>query len=255
VLADVGFFLDAQLRAAQARGQPSAEAVSFAEHTLESLTRLAAQHRREALVAAVVRSGCSSVRYVEPALYIGVWHLPLEWDDECDQMLVQRLRGTTAIVPAPPYAERMRWLATVEIPCRAASASSSERAMTLRGEWLMQWLRSQDAICKEGREQHNCLRHEDGRFLSTSREASYWSLRFTPDAVGAAQLEADEHLCRAASQLRLTVHVEGSCVREAKAARNAEPPLAALQALAEWGRRASVRVPQYNSKSSDGNAC
>ncbi len=85
--------------------------------------------------------------------------------------------------------------------------------------------------------------------LHTSPASSYWSLRFTPDAAGKAQLKAETELRRAAAQLRLTVHVHDKSVSEARAPSNNMPPLAALQALAEWGKRAGVRVPQYKSSS------
>jgi hypothetical protein len=240
MLSDVGFFLDAQLRAAEASGQPLRSAFSFSGRTLASLTRLAAEHRRDALVAAAAdRSGS----FVDVNDLGGMWRAPLLWDDACDQMLALRCSSMNLAHT------NVRWSAAEQLCCAASHRSCG--STTLRGEWHMQWLSTREAILKEGREQHNCLRHEDMRFVSHSCETSYWSLRFTPDAAGAAELEADEQLRRSAAQLRLTVRLWCAGVVEVKAPHNAKPPRAALKALAQWGRRAEVRVPQYKGDTGD----
>jgi hypothetical protein len=245
VIADLSFFVDAQLRAAEARGQPLRNAFSFSGRTLASMTRLAAQHRREALVnAAVAKVRSDGGAHFDPDKLRGIWRAQLTWDDECDRMLALRCPDSGML----PLGSA-RWPADVQLRgmAAAAAASSQNGVMPLHGEWHMRRLNDAAAICKEGKEQHNCLRH--GAYLSTSRSSSYWSLRFTPDAAGEAQLVADEQLRRSAAQLRLTVHVYDKSVSEARAPSNNMPPLAALQALAEWGRRAGVRVPQYKSSS------
>jgi hypothetical protein len=230
MLADLSFFLDAQMRAAEARRQPLRDAFSFSGRTLASVTSLAAQHRRQTLVDAAP-CGC---RVGTPEDLAGEWrgHV-LPWDEECARMLMLRC-GVMHLLD-------LSWCADVQL----ARAGSSDRSATttLRGEWRMARLSTPDAICKEGREQNNCLHHEDGRFLS--HFSSYWSLRFTPDADAEAQLVTDQELRRSAAQLRLTVELNDESVLQAYASHNAKPPLAALQALAEWGRRASSHVPSY----------
>jgi hypothetical protein len=255
MLADIGFFLHAQLRAAEARGQPLRDAFSFSGRTLASVTRLAAQHRREALVDFYLEcmyGGYDEFYFTGHQKVRGVWREPLAWDDECERMLDdddemederEALRRITAKAPHPG----MHWAAAVEL-----QPTSSDRTATLHGEWCMAQLRSPEAIRKEGREQHNCLRYMHWSTLDISDDSSYWSLRFTPDAAGAAQLKADDELRQAAAQLRLTVHVADGYVAEAQAPDNDPPPLAALKALAEWGHHAGVDVPQYNG-GSDGD--
>jgi hypothetical protein len=73
-LADLGFFLDAQLHAAH----PGAKTFSFSGRTLASLTRLAAEHQREALVAATVAkmSGDGGICFDTNKLR-GLWREPL----------------------------------------------------------------------------------------------------------------------------------------------------------------------------------
>jgi hypothetical protein len=248
VLADVGFFLHSQLRAAEARGQPLTDAFSLSGRTLTSLACLAAQHRRDALVPAaaaiIVRGGS----FVDVGDLAGVWRAPLSWDEGCEQALALRCAGGVLALK-----QESRW--TAPLRYRGKEASGSDRndstVSTLRGEWWMQRLNTSAAICKEGLEQHNCLRREDGRHRSRSRNSSYWSFRFTPDAAGTAQLEADEQLRRSAAQLRLTVHIVGNTVFEALARDNQWPPLAAHNALAAWGQRASVLVPRYYNNDDD----
>jgi hypothetical protein len=244
VLADICFFLDAQLRAAEAPGKPLRDAFSFSGRTLASVTRIAAEHRREALVAAAVTSIRSDGgAHFHPDKLRGLWRAPLTWDAECERMLALRC----------PDAGLLRlgsalWPADVQLRGTAAAAGT-DATILLHGEWHMQRLNDAIAIRVEGEEQYNCLRHGHGAYLSTSRLSSYWSLRFTPDVAGEALLKADEQLRRSAAQLRLTVELHDKRVSEARAPSNNMPPLAALQALAEWGRRAGVRVPQYKSSS------
>jgi hypothetical protein len=245
VLADVGFFLHAQLRAAEARGQPLADAFSLSGRSLASLARLAAQHRRDALVpvaAAIIDRGDS---FYEVSDLAGVWRAPLSWDDDCEQALALR-----CVALQHP---EVCWTASLRYRGKEASGSdgNDSNVTTLCGEWCMQRLNTSAAVCKEGLEQHNCLRHEDGRHRSRSRNSSYWSLRFTPDADSTAQLEADEQLRRSAAQLRLTVQIDGNTVYEALASYNQWPPLAAHKALEAWGQRASVRVPRYYNRDDD----
>jgi hypothetical protein len=226
MLVDLSFFLDAQLRAAEARGQPLRDAFSFSGRTLASVTRLAAEHRRNALVAAAeAKIGSSDGGMCfDPDKLRGVWREPLEWDNACDQALALRCAGSDL-----EQHSTMRWPADVELDDEM-----------VHGEWHMQRLRTFWAIRMEGFEQINCLRHADRRHLSTSRHASYWSLRFTPDAAD----DVEAHLA-ADKELRLTVEVDGGKVCEALARDNEPPLLAARKALSEWGRRTGVRVPEY----------
>jgi hypothetical protein len=211
------------------------------------VTRLAAQHRREALVAAVATSGNVSVSsLVGSRQYVGDWRVKLTWDDACTQMLALRCSSTTLM-----HAD-MRWAADAELICAAESYDSFDDCFTttLRGEWHMQRLRTWRAMLAEGREQHNCLRYEDGRHLSTRRDSSYWSLRFTPDAAGQQEMQqGGSMLQRSVASLRLTVLIAGGYLRVAYAPRNEDAPLAALQALSEWGRHhaAEAYVPQFVS--------
>jgi hypothetical protein len=260
VLSDISFFLDAQLRAGTV-------AFSFSGRTLASVTRLAAQHRRDALVAAAATALSLRGSFVDVAELPGVWRAPLAWDAACDQALAlrcARVGGGADASGDPSRAHaHVTWRAAVTLTPLTAGSSSSygyvrttttvtgAASATLRGEWRMARLNTWDAIRKEGATQHNCLSFEDRRYLSVSRFSSYWSLRFTPDADAEAQLAQDEALRRAAAQLRLTVHVDGDTVRDARAAENSLAPQAARKALAGWGRRAGVRVPQYSGSLDD----
>jgi hypothetical protein len=240
-LADIGFFLNAQLRAAEARGQPLHEAFSFSGRTLASVTRLAAEHRREALVAAVPATGG---RFRMAGL-AGEWRgHALPWDAECERMLA--LRGGVTHVADRSRCANLSWPADVQL---ARARNSDRRATTtLHGVWRMVQLRTMEAIRKEGKEQDNCLRYQSATYLNFGNDGdSYWSLRFTPDAAGQAQLKVDTQLRCSMERLRLTVEVQfddddGASVLEALAAHNKMPPLAAEQALEEWGRRAGVHV-------------
>jgi hypothetical protein len=244
-LADLGFFLHTQLRAAEASGQPLQNVFSFSGRTLTSVTRLAAQHRREALVAAVATSGNVSVSsLVGSRQYVGDWRILLTWDAACTQMLALRCSSTTLM-----HAD-MRWPAGAELICAESYDGYDDCVTTtLRGEWHMRRLRTWGAMLAEGREQHNCLRYEDGRHLSTRRDSSYWSLRFTPDATGQQEMEqGGSTLQRSVASLRLTVLIAGGYLRVAYAPRNEDAPLAALQALTHWGRHhAEAYVPQFVS--------
>jgi hypothetical protein len=265
--AELGFFLHAQLLAAEARGQPPADAFSFSGRTLASVTRLAAQHRREALVAAVRRDAprnggfVASRSIVGSRQYFGVWRAPLEWDDACDQMLAlaRRKRSTAGASAAElhssttlPHAD-VRWSANEHLLCAASGGSVQSSSSAMRGEWHMQQLRTWAAVRKEGQEQRNCLADDDHSFESTSSDSSYWSLRFTPDAAGQQQMEqSGSILQRSVASLRLTVHIANGRLEEARGPRNDTPPLAALHALAEWGRlhAAEVHVPRFTSVNS-----
>jgi hypothetical protein len=263
--ADLGFFLHAQLLAAEARGQPPADAFSFSGRTLASVTRLAAQHRRKALVAAVRRDAprnggfVASRSIVGSRQYFGAWRAPLEWDDACDQMLAlaRRKRSTDGASTAAalrssrlPLAD-VRWSALV---CAASGGGVRSSSSTLRGEWHMQQLRTWAAVRKEGQEQRNCLADDDHSFESTSSDSSYWSLRFTPDAAGQQQMEqkSGSIMQRSVASLRLTVHIADGRLEEARGPRNDMPPFAALHALAEWGRlhAAEVHMPRFTSVNS-----
>jgi hypothetical protein len=242
LLADLSFFMDAQLRAAEARGQPLHEAFSFSGRTLASVARLAAQHRRDALVAAAVaKMRLDGGMFFNSDKPCGLWREPLAWDEECDRMLALRYpdAGQQRLCS-------VRWCADVQLDGTTAAAGQ-DVATPLHGEWHMQRLYTKTDIRAEGKAQSNCLSYRSMSMLHTSPPSSYWSLQFTPDAASAARLAATTQLRCAAAQLRLTVHVDGDAVREVRAPSNAEPPLAALQALAEWGRRVGVRVPQYTT--------
>jgi hypothetical protein len=264
-LSDIGFFLDAQQRAATLPG--AEKPFSFSGRTLASVTRLAAAHRRDALVDAAATALSLRGSFVDVAELPGVWRAPLAWDAACDQALAlrcARVGGGADASGDPSRAHaHVTWRAAVTLTPLTAGSSSSygyvrttttvtgAASSTLRGEWRMARLNTWDAIRKEGATQHNCLSFEDRRYLSVSRFSSYWSLRFTPDADAEAQLAQDEALRRAAAQLRLTVHVDGDTVRDARAAENSLAPQAARKALAGWGRRAGVRVPQYSGSLDD----
>ncbi len=237
-LADIGFFLQAQLRAAEARGQPLRAAFSFSGRTVESVARLAAQHRRDALVAAVAEAmGGGTGSFVRERDVAGIWRAPLTWDEECDKALALRC----ARVGGDPLRTQLheRWQSSVVLTLARAKSA------TLHGEWHMRRLTTWAAIHAEGKEQYNCLKFSDHRFLSLSCDSSYWSLRFTPDAATEALVQVNAQLCESVEQLRLTVHVEGGAVAEALARSDAAASPVALKALAAWGRRVAVRVPQY----------
>jgi hypothetical protein len=246
-LADIAFFLDAQLRAAKEQGQLLRDAFSFSGRTLASLMHLAAAHRREALVAAAAAAGGhsgSAVLQQHGRTVRGLWREPLIWDDECNRLLALRCPDSDM--------QRLcsaRWPADVQLP--GTAAASKEASMPLHGEWHMQRLYTKADIRAEGEAQYNCLRYRRMSTLYAIPASCYWSLQFTPDAASAERLAAEAQLHRSAAQLRLTVHICSSGVLEVRAPSNSQPPLAALQALAAWGRRAGVRVPQYRSEISD----
>jgi hypothetical protein len=267
VLDDLAFFLDAQLRAAEARGQPLRDAFSFSGRTLASVTRLAAQHRRDALMAVFFESVYGEGKFdINGRKVRGVWHEPLAWDAECDRMLAVCARndglhddddddegmdedeeddghhhcGSAYL----PHAD-LSWPADEQLVCTA----NSRRTTTLRGEWCMQRLCTRYDIYDEGTEQDNCLTH--GRFLNCSSDSSYWSLLFMPDAAGEKEMAGNPVLRQRFDRLRLTVHVRAGFVIQAEAACNKPARPAARKALAEWGRRAGVRVPLQTGDCSD----
>jgi hypothetical protein len=307
VMNDLSFSLDAQLQAAEARGQPLRNAFSFSGRTLASVTRLAAQHRREAAVASMIAGMRGASPHDVPRLIrmrrceisspygdvCGFCRANMDgWDDECERMLALLTGddededgeedddyddgafyddynddgdvdwecdcGGAYLLDAD-----LRWSAEEHFTgIRRASIRHGITAdATLHGDWCMQRLCTLRDVRDEGAEQHNCLRRanvgENSPVGFSDEDASYWSLRFTPDAAGQQEMAGNFKLWRNVNRLRLTVHVsslndDDAFVRHAEAARHQPPPLAALAALAAWGRRVGVRVPQYTGDSSDG---
>jgi hypothetical protein len=241
VLSDLGFYL----HAGEARPQPLCGAFSFSDRTLASVTRLAAEHRRDALVLDAMDDPCSYEDCVGEHVCVSGWHAGLMWDDACVEMLALR-SGRDAELGD------MRWSAD-EHELRCSPSYSSCGITTLHGEWHMHWLRTWAAVRHEGKEQHNCLEYDDdGSCLGALRDSSYWSLRFTPNAAGQQAMEkGGRMLRRSVASLRLTVYVADGYVQEALGPRNDKPPLAALNALEYWGHCADVDVQYIMGYSSD----
>ncbi len=237
-LPDLGFLLHTRLRAAEQRGQSLRGAFSFSGRTLESVMRLAEQHRRDALVDAAAAAVAAGTRpfmvlnEIPHGKHQPRWRAPLAWDAACDAMFAARTDSHVYRSGLP----ELRWRVTVPLPGTGA----------LHGRWQMRELPTVAHVQREGEEQRNCLRQMCSHFSSHGH--SLWSLRFAPDLGALLALQRGQHALaqvqRDARALRLTVHVQRNDVAEAKGPRNAEPHPLALAALAAWAHRAGVRVPQ-----------
>jgi hypothetical protein len=239
LMRDLGFFLDSQLRAAQQRGQPPHEAFSFAGRTLASVTRLAVQRRRDALVdaaAAAVAAGATREAVLkayrrgehrETSGGLSGWQLT--WDGACDDMFEARVCHQISPSGLP---ERW-WKAAPELMLRDGLS------WPLRGHWHMRQLSSTDDVAHEGKAQHNCLARGGAYYLS---RGSLWSLRFTPDADALLPPQAEHArlVKRHVKELRLTVYLHHGRIETAMAAANRRACHAARVALASWARRAAV---------------
>lgn len=227
LLGDTAFLLDCTLRAAALRGQPQGDCFSFSGRTLQSFARHAAEHRRNALVAAassLERRGA----FFDSSDFANFWRMPLRWDDGCDQAYALQRSVNDGN-------DEERWSSSVVLLPRSGG-------VTLNGEWRMRRLTNWAAIRKEAAEQENCLYEVARKHVSQSSRASYWSLRFMPDADSLAQLSRDERLRQSAEHLQLTVHVEGDVICQVKATGNKEPSFQARNELDRWSCRALRRV-------------
>ena len=214
-LADIGFLVFARARAAEAANTPLRDAFSFRGRTLLSLTQLAMQHRREALLAAAVANGGRPRQ--DPPL----WRLPLAWDGECAARLtphIDRLHRERCSLPS------CEWVDTLHTVVPGLPH--------LRGRWRMQQLLRMRDVLLEGTQQRNCLRHIE----NVLARATYWSLRFTPeaDAVRALGKVTRAQLALVLAAQRHTVCLEDGYLQDFKGPRNAAPTRAAARALAHW---------------------
>jgi hypothetical protein len=260
-LPDLSFFFEAQIQAAEQRGQPLQDAFSFSGRTAQSVQRLALQHRRVALVDAAAAAGADSGSPLYAgqldedeafwALLVGglsLWadpfvssrwrNLPstwLAWDDECDRMATRFNKRFVRQLRSSGLPE-LQWPATVDLEQPGLRA--------VEGIWRMKELLTLHDIHAEGQAQSNCLL--DAPYGVYDATCSYWSLRFIP------ALESMH--TRSVKSLRLTVSIsESQEVEEVQGPCNADPHPAADKALVWWARRCAVKLPSYYDENDRNN--
>jgi hypothetical protein len=176
-LPDLSLLFEAQIQAAEQRGQPLQNAFSFSGRTAQSVQRLALQHRRMALVdaAAAAFADSESLLYYASQSYgddddnafreltraLDIWadpfvssrwrNLPpewLTWDDECDRMATRFDKRFDRQLPSSGLPE-LQWPATVDL--------EQPGLREVEGTWHMKELLTVHDIRAEGEAQSNCL--------------------------------------------------------------------------------------------------
>jgi hypothetical protein len=230
-LADIGFFIDAQLRDAERRGQPLRTAFSLSGRTFRSVRELAKEHWHGTLFGAVdegIISASNEEHWHCLASAGQLWRVPLSWDNRLLALLGERLRPPQPHIRVP----NATWPAVVTSPFAAMDA--------VAGAWHMKQLVLLADFEHEGKTQRNCLRNlsDDAR---RAPDASYWSLRFTPDADALAALERTKHGKAVAAEtqrqlmrLNTTLRMVAGVVDEVAGLYDERPQPEAMDALHTW---------------------